>query len=447
VVNMTPLQTSTPKHVRQTRIQLGILLGILLLRLLFTLPLYEDPHRTYYADSRHYIAIAERFLEGQAYRWRAVEKTELLRTIGYPLMVAITFWTLGVSFANVALVQLVIGGLICLMIYDLVRRFASQKAGFIAGLIYALDPASTLWATAVLSETLFAFFVTLTVFALGRWYKSDRYKWLILAGISAGFAPLVRPIGQLLLPFSAFFILIRRFRLRPFRFEFRRVYQTTLFVFLAALILVPYALRNYFLWDQFTISSTGTYTLGRYFAASVMAEVQGITREEAARQLGPKDTANKPGDRERYMAIIMDEPIIALKNHLKGDIPVLFGNEYADWFRRFGVDIETPGAIASIRKGEPAEAFRALSGFILENPLVGFVIVITVAYQLFIYITALFGAVRHIRNPALLWLIMILGITAAIILLTPGVVGEARFRVPAQPSLVCLSGLAFLKRG
>ncbi len=443
---MTLSSTSTPRQSRQTHIQLGILLVILLLRLLLTIPLYEEPHRTFYADSRHYVAIAERFLEGQAYRWRAEEKTELLRTIGYPLMVAITYIVLGVNFANVALVQLVIGGLICLMIYDLVRRFASQKAGFIAGLIYALDPASTLWATAVLSETLFAFFVTLTIYALARWYKSDRYKWLILAGISAGLAPLVRPIGQLLLPFLAFFILIRRFRFRPFRIEFRRFYQAFLFVFLAALILVPYALRNYFLWDQFTISSTGTYTLGRYFAASVMAEVQGITREQAADQLGPKDTANKPGDRERYMEIILNNPWIALKNHLKGDIPVLFGNEYADWFRRFGVDIETPGAIASIRKGEPAEAIRTLSGFILENPLIGIVIVTTVAYQLFIYLTALLGAIRHIRNPALLWLIAMLGITIAIILLTPGVVGEARFRVPAQPSLVCLSGLAFMKR-
>jgi 4-amino-4-deoxy-L-arabinose transferase-like glycosyltransferase len=438
---MKAIKRTIPQDRINRWLFIAILL-VLLLRLLLLIPVYDDPYRMFYGDSRHYDNLAQRLLAGTGYRDLTDEPSEILRPAGYPVFLAAIFGAFGRNYAHAAVFQLLLGALICYLVYSTVSMFAPQRAALIAALIYALDPASLLWATSLLSETLFAFFIVLTVFCLARWSKTDRSAWIMAAGLSAGLATLVRPIGQLLIPVYILIVIVRGIRFKPLKLERSVLLSSVLFFLLAALMIVPYSWRNKQVWGQFTVSSSGTYTLGRYYAASVLADLQGTTREETVHQLGEKDTANKPGDFSRYLAIILEHPWIALKNHFKGNLPTLFGTEYADWFRRFGVDLETPGVMVSIKEGDFSGALGALGEYMLDTPLVGVVIAVTLLWQWMIYAIAILGIYRNRRERELRWVIILLAITAGMLLFSPGVVGETRFRVPAQPLLIMLGGFA-----
>jgi hypothetical protein len=78
----------------------------------------------------------------------------------------------------------------------------------------------------------------------------------------------------------------------------------------------------------------------------------------------------------------------------------------------------------------------------LDTPLVGVVIAVTLLWQWMIYAIAILGIYRNRRERELRWVIILLAITAGMLLFSPGVVGETRFRVPAQPLLIMLGGFA-----
>ena len=141
-----------------------------------------------------------------------------------------------------------------------VRRHLSARAGEIALALAMLCPFTAAYSAIALAECLSVFAVALGVYAAGRaldaeWNGGWDRAALILAGLAAAFATLLRPDGVLLivaLAFGIFFYTQRRpapvYRRRtPLRCA---VGATATFLLAALLPLLPWTLRN---WERFHV--------------------------------------------------------------------------------------------------------------------------------------------------------------------------------------------------
>ena len=444
----------TPRSPRANRTLLAALGVLLLLRLLAALPIYHDSARAYWLDSKDYDGLADRMLHGEAYTGVASDPVELFRTPVYPAFLALIYRLGGKDFGNVAVAQLVVGGLSTLILYVMIRRYAPEGVAFGLCSLYALDPSSTFWATNVMSETLFTFSVVLVLYVLNRWWESGRWPWALAAGGLAGAATLVRPIGEVLLPLWLVFVLLRPVRLSARRWRLVWRPQTgwyagwVSFAAAAALVLLPYMFYNYRVWGTLTIASVDTYNLGRYHAAPLLVETQGLNLEDALSRLRVSIQPG-PDDRSRYLAIIGEHPLAYAGMFAKGDLVVLFWPEYHRWFGLLDIDFTTRGALGALESGKWSDALRSLAGYVTEEPLTGAALLLTVAYQLVLYALAVRGFVQGLHlspraSSAALWLGLV-ATTSLALLLSPGPVGEQRFRVPAQPGLVLLAACGWAR--
>lgn len=121
----------------------------------------------------------------------------------YPLFLALVAGSEnGISGERARICQSVLDALvaamICLILYGLVKlRWAVA-----AGLTYALHPAAMLYASSILSESLFTFLATVAVTILVFGVRRDKLSWVFAAGLVMGLAALARPVA------APFFIVV-----------------------------------------------------------------------------------------------------------------------------------------------------------------------------------------------------------------------------------------------
>ena len=191
---------------------LGTLLAGLALRLFFfvSFPMITD-------DSRIYADLAGNWLQHGIYGQTqngppgagTGESVKIVptdaRLPGYPAFLAVIFWLLGAgNFRAVMLAQILVDLATCLVVFDLARRVASERAAKIAFLLAALCPFLANYAAAELTETLEIFFAALALdgaaAALNRMNDgANAHKLWAATGAAIAACILLRPDGGILL--------------------------------------------------------------------------------------------------------------------------------------------------------------------------------------------------------------------------------------------------------
>ena len=108
-------------------------------------------------------------------------------------LAAVYFFTCNSNIA-VVILQLVISSLTCGIVYLIASRYANKIAAITAALFLALDAVSVTLANKVLTETLFSFCVAVLVIVFIKFIENSNTKFLMLSGLVAGAATLIRPI-------------------------------------------------------------------------------------------------------------------------------------------------------------------------------------------------------------------------------------------------------------
>ena len=420
------------------------LLGVLVVtRMSLSILVYQNPEPAYFPDSASYERLGIGLLDGTAYRWTTDDEAELFRPPGYPAFIAATYGLLGRNMGGLALLQLGLGIGIAFLLYDLGRRLFSPIAGLIAAGLYALDLFSALWGLALLSEPLFTALLITGVYALVRWQLEPKLKWLIVAGLVGGLSTLVRPIGLLLLPAWALIVFLTgRNRNLPKSLDTSHFAVRSTLVFGVALLLIvtPWSVRNKILWNVAGVSSVSGQNLERYLAPAVIMERDGVSIEEARSRLNPPSELSNSSRTAWYATVIWSNPIQYAKAHLRGTLRTIAGLEYIGWFEFLGWPAERSGLLVALEEGDPIGIFRNFATNIANQPIVATTMIFSLGFQLLLYIAGLFGFRRLYRNHP--WTVALLAATGAILIFVPGVVGESRFRVPVQPILALLGGVA-----
>jgi 4-amino-4-deoxy-L-arabinose transferase-like glycosyltransferase len=170
---------------------------------------------------------------------------EVIRTPGYPALVALVYTVFGVgNNMAVAVVQAFIFAGICWLVFALVRRATDPRTGVLAAGMTALYSPLAYFSALILTELLTAAVATLAMVACLKAARSGRLGDFALAGALFSATTLVRP-AFFLLPFFmalAMPMLVRSQRSRPMLAGWGCL------AVVAALVMAPWFAYNYVNW-------------------------------------------------------------------------------------------------------------------------------------------------------------------------------------------------------
>jgi 4-amino-4-deoxy-L-arabinose transferase-like glycosyltransferase len=347
----------------------------------------------------------------------------------------------GSSTLPPVIIQMGLGLLISWLLFRLGVGLGSQAAGIVGALLYALTPNAMLWSAAILSDAVFTFLVVLSFFMVAAFLMRGGPWRIGAAGLVVGVATLVRPIGIVLLPIWCAFVVGAGF-LR--RMPLARVSGAAGSFLVGALVLtLPWALRNAREYGIFSVSPIDTWNLGRYHAPYTLMRAESLTLEQA-RERVPTSRVPQPGDRARYLSVLLEHPLDFLYVYARGTWYVLSEAGQPNVAQLVGDRYQSPGVGEALRRGALGEALERLTAALGDPQRRWFVIVpwTAIAFQVVVYLAAARGTLRAMRAPGPLRAVAILAaLTALAFLLVPGSVGTGRFRLPAEPFLALLAGL------
>ncbi len=452
-----------PGYSHRGRISICIVLFVLALvpRLVPLLRPGVDWAKNNHWDSNGYIQLADGLRQGCGFA-RKVDSLcsapEIVRTPGFPVFLAL-FRDARSSLA----VQAFLGAVVCLLIGYAMYVYWGPVVGILSAALIALDLTSIVWATQIMSEILFQFLVAIAVvlefYLLSQMSQSFNYKWAICLSLSSAvflaLAILVRPIGIVLIPVMALFLLFKSGASWS-----SRTAITIVMVLVPALTIATWTQRNASVAGVSTFSAIGAKNLYFYRAASVVKFTLKLSDKETAeflrKQLNwPEGFSLKAtGPIARQSA----DTIQAMNRLGKEILAEHFLTFAALTLRDFVYLLLTPG-LADVQLlfgyGEGYEAAPPdLKGKFqsLRNSPLGLIATVLFHWCLllltYVGVTrALVLCLRCLRDKSGP-LIFLLVVGTMLLLAAAGPEGEARFRVPAMPflAMVAAVGLSWRRR-
>lgn len=174
--------------------------------------------------------------------------TVVLERPAFNYFVAAVYYLFGSEPYIVIIFNILMGSLTCVFVYVIGRRIYSEKIALFAGLFLAFEYAHILYNNRLLSEAMFELLFIIHMYFLMSFLEKKNLQNLISAGLMLGIASLCRPVGLyfiifLICPFAVFF----RDNMRKGTLSF------LIFAALFAVVVTPWAARNYILYGEFML--------------------------------------------------------------------------------------------------------------------------------------------------------------------------------------------------
>ena len=203
-------------------------------------------------DSHLYFEIAHNLINGRGFATDS-GPTAFVSPL-YPIFLAGCISIFGENLLLISIIQSILSALVCVCIYKSAKLiFENHRIGVIAGIISTFSFEMTLWSNAqLLTEPLYVFLFAVAILFLVLALVKPRAKHLYfaLSGAVFAFAALTRPTAIAI----AFGLVVILF----FSSFFRRSLSwkhSIYFLCAFSLMMFPWGIRNYFVFDSFTISS------------------------------------------------------------------------------------------------------------------------------------------------------------------------------------------------
>lgn len=175
----------------------------------------------------------------------------------------------GVSFFN-----MIVFVLNCVIIFKLLKELTSDKhAIWLGTLLFMLNPNVLYFQTTAMSENLFLYFITLSVFWFVKWHKTEDTEYLVFAGFASALAAGTRYEGWIFTAFGSFFVLI-------YCFLYKKKYVFNLFAYSISfgVFAIFWFGYNYFFYGDILSFQRGQYS--SEFIARDIEEKGGLFAKE-----------------------------------------------------------------------------------------------------------------------------------------------------------------------
>lgn len=229
------------------------------LKLLFS---YFIPTPTAFGDCYTYSKMADSFLHNGNFLVHGIEITKYPPLYSVILSPAFLFKDMHAAYFAIKSINALISTLIIFPAFFLARKFLAKKYAFAITLLIGIFPSFFSFSGEIMSENLFYPIFIAVVFFLHECFEDKRLRWKILAGIFAGFLILTKNIGMgILAIIPLYFCALALFKKQTIDAAFK---NTVIILTFAALIFVPWLIRNYLVSDKITeilgSSTTGYFT-------------------------------------------------------------------------------------------------------------------------------------------------------------------------------------------
>jgi 4-amino-4-deoxy-L-arabinose transferase-like glycosyltransferase len=502
---MKPENTPAPASFqnimwRDSRVRSVLVLAIIV-RLLILGYLAAYPEGIFAkGDSKDYLQLAQNLLYyhtfGRAeFGHKVVQKTvappeegqkkanlilETFRTPIYPAFLALVYRASGNPFIAVVVQSLISVFTVWLIILFMARLFGTS-AGWLAGLLAALDPLSLTYTHQLMTESLFLCFIVLGVYIFLTLIITDRqgkmnWAWPVVGGLALGLAALTRPVGIYFPIFLLGLWIIGAFlggwqklanrtvqkgieiRTKVPRLLGAASSPVIVFVLVSLIPVAFWSVRNYHYFNRLIVSTCADHDLLVTITSHMMAKIRNPEGnissweiyEELEQELSfqmAKQGLKNPTEPEKSvyfrnwsLKVIKDHPVLFLKYYFKGMV-ILFIPDIAGSFELFGFSQEGKGALGAVfRQGLQA----ALARYFGEHwPYYVAAAMPLILFELGVYGLAIFGiaALWRSRDFSLLFfLLAIIGYWLAL-----AAIGAApRYRAPIMPFLDLLAAWGLL---
>jgi len=106
--------------------------------------------------------------------------------------------------APVRLPMAIVASLFVVLFYLITKKLFSERVALIAALLVALSPFHIALSRVLHHDAMNTTFMVLSILTMvGYWIKGRPWYWLIISGVSAGFAFLSKSVGWFLMPYAA----------------------------------------------------------------------------------------------------------------------------------------------------------------------------------------------------------------------------------------------------
>ncbi|GEM_PF-1271425 len=381
----------------------------------------------------------------------------------YPFFLAILLAMARGSLWIVPIAQGIINSLAAVLVFKMGERLFNRRAGFIAGICYALDSSALIHTFSILTESLFTFLFLLANFFLVKYIQQISFKSLALAALLFGLATLCRPVG-LYYPVIVVIILLCTISATfP-----SRVKNVTLYVLLFTATLSPWLIRNKLTFGVANLTSIQGNNLLLMNVAHLKAAQEGISFAAAERRLEAEADSvllaqgisteklkleyhgkpyghqiNDPQQARVYQKLaiekIMASPLLYLRVHLTGLIASMLDASVRDIYHFRGQERPLLGLRSLFVTGEMKSAFEKLLRQIDHSYLVLYLL--NLGWLVMHYVLILFTLYKLIKEKKIMSMSLLLASIIYLLFITAPQ-GSERFRFPAMPYLYMLSGLS-----
>jgi hypothetical protein len=208
---------------------------------------------------------------------------------------------------------------------------------------------------------------------------------------------------------------------------------------------IPWQFRNQVAYHRFTISEVGESTFQNWYVAQTLASAEGLTRDQASAIIAESGNPMKFS-----LDVVRRYPGVFVKEQTRGILRTLLGAEYGTWQAIFTRVVPTTTGLLSVLLGQGNGAGLLASVKAQANNPWFWAGIYALMYDIVLAVCLLVGIWRVFRiyQHEMVARLAILAVAALLYLvLIPGVAGESRFRVPADPLLALAAGWVFLPSG
>jgi len=170
----------------------------------------------------------------------------------YSIFLGVLYRLFGTCILTYAVPQIILGTLSCYFVYVIAREAFSSKVGLLSSFLLSIYPPIVWWTSYIRSENLFIPLQLLTIVFLIRAVKNNLdVKNAVLSGIFLALSFLCRNV-ILYLPI---FIVVYFFIIFLKTDRKKLLYGITIFLISFYIPLLPWAYRNYTIYDKFSITT------------------------------------------------------------------------------------------------------------------------------------------------------------------------------------------------
>lgn len=383
----------------------------------------------------------------------------------YPLFLATIYYFTGPVPQVIAFIQAVLDSVTVAVIFQLGYQIGGRQVGLITALFYAMSPALWRFCNELLTEILFGFLLTVSLWMLGRYLFSNRHRDILLFSIFIGLAILCKP-NALFVPILLLIVMAYKLFTRQ-----RSWWQgPVIAAIVTILILLPWIIRNHLAFGRWFYTTTFEYNISYVSAVATLAHARGETvkpwtprwweiysevyhRRQAyshSTLCDPTQSLCEGGLHLQHLTsaaieIIQMYPTDFVISHLKGWLRSFVPQEHRFWYERLSGQSWTTLPIESNVLGNALDIagqqhLGTAIKFIVQQRLLvlpPLALILGIGWAVSYILAAILFCIGVMTiRPRILSLIF--SVTIFYITFIPGPISYIRFRLPVVPIILLL---------